>query len=265
MSSHLKYEQEGGIVTLTLNRPETRNAVSDEMITQIEDACRRINGDMSVGCMILTGAGDGFCSGGDMGEMKKRRGHFGGTPVESRRVYRHGIQRIPLALHNVEVPTIAAVNGAAVGAGCDIALMCDMRLASENASFAESFMRVGLISGDGGAWFLPRAVGMQLASYLTFTGEFIDADRALEIGLVMRKVPHSALMEEAGAIARRIAAQPPHALRLNKRLLRNSMMQSLDDSLELAATMQACALQTSDHREAYTAFREKRRPRFTGQ
>ncbi len=260
----LLVEQDGGIVTLTLNRPDKRNAVSDAMIDAIEAACSRINRDMDVRCVILTGAGEGFCSGGDLDDMKAHRGHFSGTPVQTRRIYRHGIQRIPLALHHVEVPTIAAVNGAAVGAGCDMTLMCDMRIASERATFAESFQRVGLVSGDGGAWFLPRLVGTEMANYLTFTGEFIDAARAGEIGLVMRVVPHDDLMVEARKLAERIAAQPPHALRMNKRLLRASPALALDDLLELAAALQAAAQQTEDHREALSALMEKRKPLYKG-
>lgn len=259
MSQDVIVEQsEDGIVTLTLNRPHKRNAVSDEMIEQIEAACLRVNRDMGARCVVLTGAGEGFSSGGDLDDMRERRGHFSGMPVETRRIYRHGIQRIPMALQQIEVPTIAAVNGAAVGAGCDIALMCDMRIASERATFAESFQRVGLVSGDGGAWFLPRIVGPQWASYLTFTGEFIDAAMAKEIGLIMRVVPHEELMPEAMKLARRIANQPPHAVRMNKRLLRSAPTQTLDELLELAAAMQAAALQTEDHREAYTALVEKR-------
>ena len=261
MSEDLTVEQSSdGIVTMTLNRPHKRNAVSDQMIEAIEAACRRINGDMDVRCLIITGAGESFSSGGDLDDMRERRGHFSGMPVDARRIYRHGIQRIPLALQGVEVPMIAAVNGAAVGAGCDIALMCDMRIASDRATFAESFQRVGLISGDGGAWFLPRIVGPQWANFLTFTSEFIDATMAKEIGLVMRVVPHDTLMHEATKLAQRIVNQPPHAVRMNKRLLKASPTHSLDDLLELAATMQAAALQTEDHREAYTALMEKRTP-----
>lgn len=264
MSEHVTVEQAGGIVTLTLNRPTKRNAVSDEMIETIEAECQRINRDMEVQCLVVTGAGEGFCSGGDLDDMREGKSHFGGTGVELRRTYRHGIQRLPLALHQVEVPTIAAVNGSAVGAGCDLAMMCDMRIASDRATFAESFQRVGLISGDGGAWYLPRLVGHQMASYLTFTGEFIGASDALEMGLVMRVVEHDGLMAQTLMLAQRIASQPPHALRMNKRLLRASSTHSLDDLLELAAGMQALALQTEDYREAYAALIQKRKPTFKG-
>ncbi len=264
MNEDLLVHQDGGIVTLTLNRPNQRNAVSDRMIEALEAECTRINRDMQVQCVVITGAGEGFCSGGDLQDMRERRGHFASPPVAARRIYRHGIQRIPMALHHIEVPTIAAVNGAAIGAGCDLALMCDMRIAADSATFAESFQRVGLISGDGGAWYLPRIVGPQQAAFLTYTGEVIDARTAQAMGMVLRVVPAASLMDEAHALARRLAAQPPHALRLNKRLLRASASHSLDDLLELAAAMQAMVLETEDFREAYTALVEKRKPVFQG-
>jgi enoyl-CoA hydratase/carnithine racemase len=264
MTDQIKITEHNGVLTLQLNRPDLRNAISDEMIESIVETCDRINRDMSIGCMVITGAGDGFCSGGDLKDMVTRTGHFAGPPIHARRVYLHGIQQIPLALYNCQVPTIAAVNGSAVGAGCDLALMCDLRIASEKASFAESFLRVGLISGDGGAWFLPRRVGLAKACRMTFTGEFVKPDKALEWGLVEEVVPHEQLMERAHALAAQIASQPPHALRMTKQLLRRSLDMTLPDSLELAAAMQAISLETSDHREAFMAFKEKRTPSFTG-
>jgi enoyl-CoA hydratase/carnithine racemase len=169
-----------------------------------------------------------------------------------------------MAMYELEVPSIAAVNGHAVGAGCDLALMCDIRLAAEDAEFAESFMRVGLVSGDGGAWFLPRVVGLSRAYQMTFTGDFIKARQALEWGLVSEVVPRDELLPTAHRLAKRIAAQPPHSLRLSKKLVRDSMRLTLADSLEMAAGMQALAQHTQDQQEAVTAFFEKRSPRFKG-
>ena len=262
MSEAVRYEQDGGIVTLTLNEPKTRNAISPEIIEALVAYADRINADLSVGCVILTGAGAGFSSGGNVKQMQERSGVFAGSPAEIRRGYLQGIQRIPLALYGLEAPSIAAVNGAAIGAGCDLASMCDMRIAARSATFAESFLRVGLVSGDGGAWFLPRAVGLSKAYEMTFTGDFIDAEEAARIGLVSKVVDDDSLLDEARALARRIAAQPVHSLRLTKRLLRDSQQVSLPMALEMASSMQALAQHTEDQHEAVVAFMEKRKPKF---
>jgi len=264
MTEPVRYEQDGAVVTLTLNETRTRNAISPAIVEAMVECVNRINADLSVGCVILTGAGAGFSSGGNVKVMKERTGLFGGSPVDIRRSYLRGIQRIPLAMYALEAPSIAAVNGAAVGAGCDLASMCDIRIAGRSATFAESFLRVGLVSGDGGAWFLPRAVGMSKACEMTFTGDFVEADEALRIGLVSKVVDDDRLMEEAGALARRIAAQPVHSLRLTKRLLRDSQQVSLALALEMASSMQALAQHTKDQHEAVLAFTEKRKPKFEG-
>jgi enoyl-CoA hydratase/carnithine racemase len=264
MSEAVLYAQEGGVVTLTLNEPGTRNAMSPAIIEALVAACARVNADMTVGCVVITGAGKGFSSGGNIKEMRDKTGLFAGSPAEIRRGYLHGIQRVPLALYELETPVIAAVNGAAVGAGCDLTLMCDIRIAATDAQFAESFMRVGLVSGDGGAWFLPRVVGLSRAYEMTFTGDFIDAAQAVEMGLASRMVPADQLMAEAMALARRIAAQPPHSLRMCKKLLRDALAISLSASLEMAAGMQAIAQHTGDQHEAVMALFEKRAARFTG-
>lgn len=265
MTDSVLYEQKDGIVTLTLNEPETLNAASDGIISGLVEAAGRVNADLSVRCVVLTGNGRAFSSGGNVKEMRDRKGLFAGNPAQIRRAYLHGIQRIPLALYGIEVPTIAAVNGHAIGAGCDLSLMCDIRIASENAVFAESFLRVGLISGDGGAWFLPRIVGLSRAYEMTFTGDFVDASTALEYGLVSRVVSPGELMPAAYELAGRIASQPPHSLRLTKRLIRESQRVELDTALEMASAMQAIVQHTEDQNEAVTAFLEKRQPQFKGQ
>ncbi len=264
MNEAVLYQQEGGVVTLTLNEPATRNAISPAIVEAIVEHTLRINADLTVGCVILTGAGDGFSSGGNVKQMKERAGLFAGSPAEIRRGYQQGIQRIPLALYGLEAPSIAAVNGAAIGAGCDLSTMCDIRIASRNATFAESFLRVGLVSGDGGAWFLPRAVGMSKACEMTFTGDFLDAEEAARIGLVSKVVDDDKLMDEARALATRIAAQPVHSLRLTKRLLRDSQHVSLPIALEMASSMQALVQHTKDQHEAVVAFSERRPPKFEG-
>ena len=265
MSDAVKYEPHSdGIVVVTLNDPKTRNALTDPLIDGIVDACRRINADMSISCLILTGAGEGFSSGGNVKEMREKKGLFGGQPVDMRRAYQHGIHKIPKALYDLEVPSICAVNGAAIGAGCDTTLMCDIRIAGRRAQFAESFLRVGLVSGDGGAWFLPRVVGLSRAYEMTLTGDVIDAEKAEKWGIVSKVVDDDKLMDEALALARKIAAFPPHSVRLNKRLLRESQGVSLPVALEMASAMQALVQSTEDQHEAVAAMLDKRKPKFKG-
>jgi len=266
MADPVRYEQDGHIVTLTLDKHETRNAISeDTMIDAIEAACARINADQNVRVAIITGAGSAFSSGGNVKDMRDKVGMFGGTAAEIRDGYRNGIQRIPLAVAGLEVPIIAAVNGPAIGAGCDLAMMCDMRIAAENAVFAESFVKVGLIPGDGGAWFLPRVVGRARANEMAFTGEPVDAQTALEWGMVSRVVPAEELMTAANDLARRVAANPPTALRMTKKLIKEGEHTQLETLLEASASMQALAHQTNDHEEAVAAILEKRPPNFTGE
>lgn len=264
MGDSVIFQQSGRVVTLTLNEPGTRNAISPAIVEALVGHCQRINRDMSVGCVIVTGAGKGFSSGGNVKEMRDRTGLFAGTSADIRRGYQHGIQRIPMALYDLETPVIAAVNGHAIGAGCDLSLMCDIRIAADDAEFAESFLRVGLVSGDGGAWFLPRVVGPSRAYEMTFTGDVIKAEQALAWGLVSRVVPRAELLAEATALAERIAAQPPHSLRLCKKLLRESPNVSLATSLEMAAGMQAIVQHTADQHEAVVALLDKRPARFEG-
>ena len=248
-------EQTGAVVTLTLNAPEERNALSSQsQWDEIVNACQRIARDHSVKALIVTGAGSAFCAGGNVKDMRDKKGIAGGTPYEIREGYRNGIQRIPLALYNLDVPTIAAVNGAAIGAGCDLACMCDIRIASTKAKFAESFVKLGIIPGDGGAWLLPRVVGMSKAAELTFTGDTIDAEEAARIGLVSRVVAPEDLMKEAQGLAARIAANPAPALRMAKRLMREGQHMRLDSLLEMSAAFQAIGHHTKEHDQALEVF-----------
>lgn len=259
------FEQSGHVVTLTLNRAEKRNALSgDDLFAAFEDHFQRINNDLSVRAVILTGAGKTFCAGGDVKEMRDKQGIFGGAPGETQNRYRTGIQRIPMAFTRLDVPIIAAVNGYAIGAGCDLACMCDIRIAGETTQFAESFVKLGIIPGDGGAWLLPRVVGMSRACEMAFTGDMVNASAALAMGLVSRVVPDDKLMDEAMALANRIAANPPQALRWTKRLIREGQHQRIESLLDLSGAFQDLAHHTSDHNEAVTAFFEKRAPNFQG-
>jgi len=255
-----------GVATLTLNQPETRNAITGAaMIAEIEKVCSLINNDLQIKVLIITGKDPAFSSGGNVKDMVAKKGMFQGSPAKLMENYRKNVQRIPLAIHQVEIPTIAAVNGAAIGAGCDLALMCDMRIASIKAQFGETFLNVGLIPGDGGAYFLPRTVGMAKACELTFTGDIIDGNNALKIGLVNYLVEHELLMEKTVELARKIASKPPEALRMSKRLLYMGQYLTLPHLLEQSAALQALCHNTEDHMEALSAMFDKRTPKFKGE
>ncbi|OBY25316.1 crotonase/enoyl-CoA hydratase family protein [Leisingera sp. JC1] len=265
MTDKLLCEQEGHVVTLTFNMPETRNALTDaDLCNAIVDAMHRINRDQTVRCAIVTGAGTAFSSGGNLKHMKEKSSIFGGDAVDAKDGYRSGIQRVAKAMWECEVPLIAAVNGPAYGAGCDTTCLCDIRIASTRATFAENFVRVGLISGDGGAWLLPRQVGLSRAAEMTFTAEPVDAETACSWGLVSKVVDPDELLPEAQALAARIARNPPRQLRMAKRLLREGLNTRLDTVLELAAAYQGACHQTEDHAEAVVSLLEKRDANFTG-
>ncbi|RCW64138.1 crotonase/enoyl-CoA hydratase family protein [Pseudorhodoferax soli] len=261
--SFLTTERDGAILTLTMNQPETRNALTgNTAVDEFVQACEAIRRDTSVRAVIITGTGPVFSSGGNVKDMQR---FFGDTlsPEVIREEYRNGIQRIPKALYNLDVPTICAINGPAIGAGLDLTCMCDIRIASENATFAESFVKVGIVPGDGGAWLLPRAVGMSKAAEMAFTGEALNAQQALACGLVSRVVPAEALMAEARTLAAKIAVNPGGVLRMTKRLLREGQNSTLESLLEMSAGYQAIAHKTADHEEAVRAFMEKRAPKFS--
>lgn len=258
----LNIARDGAIWTLTMNQPETRNALTgNTAVEEFVQVCDEIRRDASVKAVILTGAGPIFSSGGNVKDMQR---FFDDalTPDAIREEYRQGIQRIPRALTQLDVPVICAINGPAIGAGLDLTCMCDIRIASETATFAETFVRVGIVPGDGGAWLLPRAVGRAKAAEMAFTGEAIDAQQALACGLVSRVVPADQLLPTARALADKIAANPGAVMRMTKRLLREGEHSTLESLLELSAGYQALAHKTADHREAVMAFVEKRKPRF---
>ncbi|MFM5885813.1 MAG: crotonase/enoyl-CoA hydratase family protein, partial [Novosphingobium sp.] len=255
-----------GVVTLTINRPELRNPISDaEVVDGLLAVLQRIEADPTVRVAILTGAGKAFSSGGNINAMKPNAGGLnGGLPARTRGNYKRGIQQLPVAFAALEVPVIAAVNGPAIGAGLDLTCMCDLRIAGTSAKFAESFVKLGIIPGDGGAWLLQRVVGFAKAAEMSLTGDMIDAQEALACGLVSRVVPDAELMDAARALADRIAANPPFAVRMTKRLLWEARRSDLGTVLEMSAAMQAVAHATGDHEEAVDAFLEKRTPVFKG-
>ncbi len=264
MSQSVEYQQQGRIVHLLLNRPDTRNALSADVIDGLVSGLNRANDDAGVSCVIISGAGKGFSSGGNLDEIKAMTTTQNMSDAELKAWYTEGIQKIPLTIQSVDVVTIAAVHGHAIGAGCDLTAMCDLRVAADTASFAESFLRVGLIPGDGGAWFLPRVVGLARAKEMLFTANPVKADKALDWGLVSEVVSEDKLIATAMTMAENIANLPPQALRKAKQLIRKSETLPLAESLDMAAAMQAQLQQLNDHHEAIDSIREKRKPVFTG-
>ena len=263
MSDFLQISRDGAVVTWTMNHPATRNALTgNTAIDEIVAAASAASTDPSVRAIIFTGAGPVFSSGGNVKDMA-RFAQPGLDANAIRNEYRHGIQRIPKAMWALDVPIIAAVNGPAMGAGLDLACMCDIRIASDNATFAESFVRVGIVPGDGGAWLLPRAVGAAKAAEMAFTGDPISAAEALACGLVSKVVAADALLVEAQALAARIARNPAGVLRMTKRLLREGVHNTLESVLETSAAYQSLAHLSADHHEAVRAFIEKRPPKFS--
>lgn len=250
MANVLTLTREGPILILTLDDPTSRNALTgNSAVDEFVAATEMIARDTSIRVAIVTAKGPAFSSGGNVKDMLRfTTDEISSTDI--RQWYLNGIQRLTRAMHACEIPLIAAVNGPAAGAGFDLTCMCDIRIAAENATFAESFVRVGLIPGDGGAWLLPRVVGFARASEMALTGEMIDAETALAYGLVSRVVPDDELMEVARERARAIAANPPHAIRMTRRLLRQAWSLDLPGTLELSSAMQALAHATEDYTAA---------------
>lgn len=261
MSTELVFTIEDKIATIRLNRPEKYNAFTPEMLKAWADALRHCKDSDDVSVIVLTGTGKGFCSGGDVGNMKNRSED---SAYSRRRFLSDYVHQIPLLLDQIDKPVLVAVNGVATGAGMDMALMGDLRIAARSARFAETYVKVGLFAGDGGSWYLPRLVGTAKALELLWTGEFIDAEEACRIGVVNQVVDDDKLMEATYQLARKIAAQPPIAVRMIKRAVRQGAMLDIRTHLDMAASHMASMYATLDHKEAATAFAEKRPPVFKG-
>lgn len=250
---------------VTLNRPEARNAYSEDMVDALVQAFDRLEADRTVRCVLLTGAGKAFSAGGDLKRMLAHEGMFEGDAVGLRARYQAGIQRVPRRLARFSKPVVAAINGAAVGAGLDLACMADMRVAVRSAKLGSTFVKVGLIPGDGGAYLLARTVGFPTALDLILTGRLVQGEEALRLGLVHSLADdHADLMAQTRQRARALCALPPVALRLAKAAAYRSWDLPLDAALELAASYQGVAQNTADHDEAVRAFLEKREPVFGG-
>jgi len=243
---------ENRVATLTFMRNDVRNALTgtaliEDIITTLDWVNKAAD---RVSVLIITGDGAAFSAGGNIKDMQERGGDFAGDVEEVQTRYRQGIQRIPVAMNKCEVPIIAAVNGPAVGAGFDLANMADLRVASSKAKFGETFVNLGIIPGDGGAYFLQRLIGYQKAAELTFTGRVIDAQEALDLGIVLQVVEPDKLMELAQELASQIAKKPPQALRFTKRLMKMGQRMELQDFLDLCACFQGMCHNSDEHMEA---------------
>ncbi len=255
----LRYDVADAIATVTLDRPDARNALDATMKRELLDAFRAIARDRFVRVAILRGAGPAFCSGQDLREAS------GADAPDLAEIVRDAYNPLILAMRRLEKPIVAAVNGVAAGAGASLALGCDIRVASETASFLFSFGRVGLVPDTGATWLLPRLIGPGRAAQLMLLGEPLAAEEALRWGLVAQVVPASDLAAEARAIAARLAGMAPRALALTKRALNRALESTFEEALDYEASLQGIAGRTADYREGVAAFVSKRSPRFTGE
>ncbi|AZB41434.1 2-(1,2-epoxy-1,2-dihydrophenyl)acetyl-CoA isomerase [Bacillus sp. FJAT-42376] len=256
MYGTIKFEPKNGVAWLTLNRPDKLNAFTGQMNKEIIQALKGAASDEAIRCVVITGEGRAFCSGEDLGSIGEETNHGD--------ILRNRYNPMVRALAVFEKPVIAAVNGVAAGAGFSLALGCDFRIASEKASFIQSFIHVGLVPDSGNHYYLPRIVGTAKALELAILGEKVTAQQAKELGLVYRVTEAELLEQEVTAFAERLAAMPTSAIGLIKRAVRESFTSSLDDMLEKEAQYQRIAGLSADHREGTAAFLEKRKPQFSG-
>jgi 2-(1,2-epoxy-1,2-dihydrophenyl)acetyl-CoA isomerase len=255
-------ERIGFAAWITLNRPEASNAYSTEMVQSLVQVLKEADRDESVRCIVITGAGKNFCAGGDVKAMLNKTGMFAGESNQLKETYESGIQQIPLTLSQMKTPVIAMVNGAAVGAGCDLSAMCDMRIASTEASFAETFAKVGLVPGDGGAYFLTRLVGFGKAMEMFLTCKTYSALEAKDMGLVNEVVLPEKLKSTTEDLVSKLTALPPIALQMTKKAMNHSYRSDLNSHLELMSSLQGITQRSSDHFRAVESLLSKTTPTF---
>lgn len=258
----LLVEKKNHVLWITLNRPEASNAYSSGMVKAFVEVLKHADVDNQIRAIIVTGAGKNFCAGGDIKAMKGKTGMFSGESNELREAYQAGIQQIPLTISQLKTPIIAMVNGAAVGAGCDLAAMCDLRVASKEATFAETFARVGLVPGDGGAFFLTRLIGFGKAMEMFLTCKTFSAEEALNMGLVNQVVLQTELKSKTEELADQLASLPPIALQMTKKAVVHAYQNDLNSHLELMAAYQGITQRSSDHFKALDGMMEKKKPTF---
>jgi len=242
---------DGRVATITMNRPEVRNALTGTGVLEgLLDALHRVGDDPDLSVLVLTGAGSAFSAGGNLKDMQSGQGMFEGSATRIAESYRTSVLRLMRTMASLDLVTIASVNGPAVGGGCDLALICDIRIASTTARIGQPVVDLGLVPGDGGAWILPRVVGWQRAAELIFTGRLVDAEEAQALGLFLEVVPPERLANRVSELVDTIASKPAGAIRLTKRLLRHARTTDFDAFLDMTAAFQAIAHHTDEHRDA---------------
>ncbi len=260
--SQVRSNVEGGVGTVTMAQQDTRNALTGgELLEDLLDAIDDLEADPEVSVMVLAAEGPAFSAGGNVKDMADAKGLFEGNPFEISEKYRESIQQLTRFMATTDLVTIAAVNGPAIGAGFDLVLGCDLRLGTSRARFAHTFIEMGIIPGDGGAWLLPRVVGWQRATELSMTARSVDAEEAVELGILLEIVPDAQLSLRVAELAETIASKPRPAVVMAKRLLRQARTTDLDQFLEFSAALQAVAHSTPEHADAVTAYLEQLKSR----
>lgn len=262
--SHLQIQHDGHLLWLTLNNPEQSNAISFDMIDSLTRVLKHADFDANIRVIILKGAGVNFCAGGDIKAMQEQSGMFAGEGNELRMRYIHGIQQIPKIIEDLSTPLIAMVNGAAIGAGCDLAMMCDLRIGTAKSKFGETFVKLGLVPGDGGTFFLQRVIGYAKAMQMSLTGDVISGEDALNWGLLNIFCPEDGLENETKKLAEKIAGNAPVAVQMTKKAMKMAYLTDLATILDLSAAYQGIAQRTHDHTAALEAIGKKQTPFFSG-
>ncbi len=260
----IKVQKRSDQLWVSLNNPEASNAITYEMTESLIKVLKYADFDPDVRVIILSGEGKNFCSGGDVKAMENRTGMFAGEPNELRMRYMHGIQQIPKCIEDLSTPLIAMIQGAAVGAGCDLAMMCDLRIGCLTSKFGESFVRIGLVPGDGGSFFLQRVIGFSKAMQMSLTAEFVTGEEAQSWGLLNYLVSESELLLETEKLAAKISANAPAAVQMTKKAMKLAYMNDLSTVLDISAAFQAIAQRTEDHFEALSAVKAKKIAQFQG-
>lgn len=263
MYPHLQLLKDKHLLWVTLDNTEQSNAISMNVVESLTTVLRFADFDSDVRVIILTGAGNCFCAGGDIKAMEQKIGMFQGESNELRLRYMNGIQQIPLVIESMSTPLLAMVNGAAIGAGCDLSMMCDLRIGSAKSKFGETFVKLGLVPGDGGSFFLQRVIGFSRAMQMSLTGDIIEGEEALKWGLLNYLVEESALKEETEKIALKIAENAPIAVQMTKKTMKSAYRNELQTVLDLAAAYQGISQRTEDHFTALSGMKEKKKVTFS--